>query len=157
MAANIGSLVAGYLQAAGVEVQILQSDNLYFDSNIPGMRNVCVEANDSGADLFISIHCNAAGGDAAGTETLVYSIDGGPATQLANCIQSQIVGSLGTIDRGLKERPGLVVLKHTDMPACLVETAFIDNANDSQLLTDRQDDFARAIARGVTDYASQVG
>ena len=52
----------------------------------------------------------------------------------------------------MKERPGLCVLKHTDMPAVLVETAFIDNDEDAELLTNRQDDFARAIARGVTDY-----
>ena len=49
--------------------------------------------------------------------------------------------------------PGLIVLKHTDMPACLVETAFIDNDDDTALLTNKQDDFARAIARGITDYA----
>lgn len=38
------------------------------------------------------------------------------------------------------------------MPAVLVETAFIDNAADARLLVEREDDFARAIARGVTDY-----
>ena len=38
------------------------------------------------------------------------------------------------------------------MPAVLVETAFIDNAADAKLLVEREDDFARAIARGVTDY-----
>ena len=48
--------------------------------------------------------------------------------------------------------PGLMVLKHTDMPACLVETAFIDNDADAELLRTGYDDFARAIARGVTDY-----
>jgi N-acetylmuramoyl-L-alanine amidase len=39
------------------------------------------------------------------------------------------------------------------MPAVLVELAFISNEGDEELLRDRQDDFARAIARGVTDYA----
>ena len=38
------------------------------------------------------------------------------------------------------------------MPAVLVETAFIDNPDDAKLLVEREDDFARAIARGVTDY-----
>ena len=41
------------------------------------------------------------------------------------------------------------------MPAVLVELAFIDNEDDATLLGERQDDFARAIARGVTDYATQ--
>ena len=48
--------------------------------------------------------------------------------------------------------PGLIVLKHTDMTAVLVETAFIDNDNDALLLINNADDFARAIARGISDY-----
>ena len=43
------------------------------------------------------------------------------------------------------------------MPAILVETAFIDNESDAALLRDRLDDFARAIARGVTDYEVKEG
>lgn len=64
------------------------------------------------------------------------------------------MNSLGTKDRGIKERPGLIVLRDTAMPAVLIETAFIDNDEDCQLLLEKTDDFARAIARGVTDYFS---
>lgn len=67
-------------------------------------------------------------------------------------IQRQIVNALGTVDRGVKEMPQLIVLKHTDMPAVLVETAFIDNDDDADLLATRSDDLAATIARGVTDY-----
>ena len=88
---------------------------------------------------------------AHGTETCVYP-GSTRSTQLGECIQRQIVDALGTTDRGLKDRGGLYVLKHTDMPAVLVELAFIDNDEDAELLMTRQDDFARAIARGVTDY-----
>ena len=42
------------------------------------------------------------------------------------------------------------------MPAVLVETAFIDNYEDGIKLRDRADDFARAIARGVTDYQNMI-
>ena len=92
---------------------------------------------------------------AHGTETLIHS-EGGRAEQLAECIQRQIVDSLDTTDRGLKERPELIVLRATDMPAVLVELAFIDNEDDAELLMTRQDDFARAIARGVTDYEQML-
>lgn len=44
------------------------------------------------------------------------------------------------------------MLRHTDMPAVIVETAFIDSDIDEPLLRVKQDDFARAIARGITDY-----
>ena len=52
--------------------------------------------------------------------------------------------------------PQLMVLKYTDMPAVLVETAFIDNEHDADLLIDKEDDFARAIACGITDYECEV-
>lgn len=157
VAAKIGTAVQKYLEAAGCECYLMQSDNLaptpagrsdYDDRQ--GMT-VTETANEWGADIFVSIHCNAASGTARGTEVECYNrmSNGG---NLAQCIQAQIVGALGTVDRGVKEMPGLIVLRHTDMPAVLVETAFIDNDDDAALLTDKWDDFARAIARGVTDY-----
>lgn len=153
IAAKIGELVVKYLNAVGIETICRQSDNLCYDSPYSD-RNiaVCPEANEWGADLFISIHCNASGsGSARGTEQEVYSF-GGDSEILANCIQNQIVSSLNTVDRGVKEYPGLIVLKHTSMPAVLIETAFIDNAEDAYLLENETDEFARAIARGITDY-----
>lgn len=154
VAYDIGKSVQKYLEAVGIETRLLQSDNLYYDSPY---RNVSVvdDANQWGADLFISIHCNACNGDARGTEQEIYSC-GGEAERLASCIQNQIVDSLHTVDRGIKERPNLIVLKYTDMPAVLVETAFIDNDEDARLLICKQDEFARAIARAVTDYQNLI-
>lgn len=150
VAAAIGSLVKTYLETAGCEVQLLQSDNLAGET--PDLPCVVDTANAWSADVFVSLHCNSDSGCARGTETLIYANDSGLSPQLAACIQSQIVQSLGTVDRGLKERPNLIVLKDTTMPAVLVETAFIDNDNDAALLTNNADDFARAIARGITDF-----
>lgn len=150
VAAAIGSLVKTYLETAGCEVQLLQSDNLAGET--PDLPCVVDTANAWPADVFVSLHCNADSGCARGTETLIYANDSGLSPQLAACIQSQIVQSLDTVDRGLKERPNLIVLKDTTMPAVLVETAFIDNEDDAALLTNNADDFARAIARGITDF-----
>ena len=55
------------------------------------------------------------------------------------------------IDRGVKEG-NLYVLKHTEAVAALVELGFIDNMDDLAMLKDNTDTFARAIARGITDY-----
>lgn len=153
IAYDIGILVQKYLIDAGCDVKLLQSDNLYWDSDY-GLPCVVEEANDWEADIFISIHCNSFNTLANGTETLVYDM-GGKSEILANCVQDQIINSLHTVDRGIKERPGLVVLNSTNMPAILVETAFIDNEKDVQLLINNKDDFARSIARGVTDYEIQ--
>ena len=147
VAKNVADLVADYLTAAGVEiVGNLQSDSL---------REVVSASNRVGADVFISIHCNACNGVAQGTEVWHY-YGSGEGEKLAQCIQNQIVDALETVDRGVKgAKPGvngLYVLNNTDAVAVLVELAFIDNESDAALLRERKDDFARAIARGVTDY-----
>ena len=156
VAAEVGALAVDYLEAAGCECRIMQSDNL---APTPAGRSsyddrqgatVTETANDWGADIFVSIHCNAANTGAQGTEVECYG--SGAGEQLAQCIQSQIVNSPGTADRGGKYMPKLLVLKYTDMPAVLVEMAFIDNDEDAELLAGKTDEFARAIARGVTDY-----
>lgn len=151
---DIGNLTAGYLQAAGCEVKIVQSNNLCGED--AAYTNVCLKANIWPADIFVSVHCNAAAPAAKGTEVLVYS-RWSAADALANCIQLQIVGSLGTVDRGVKARPNLVVLNSTHMPAVLVEIGFISNADDCQMLINQKDELARAIARGITDYIQERG
>lgn len=152
VAAQVGHLVKGYLVAAGCEVQTLQSDSL---------SEVCNTANAWGADVFVSIHCNSASSEyARGVETFSYPYSvGGKA--IAGCIQRQIVGAFKEIDpkfpdRGLRTA-NFQVLRCTDMPACLVEMAFICNEEDAGLLKYHADDFARAIARGVTDYEQEMG
>lgn len=154
---KIGTAVKKYLEAAGCACYLMQSDNLAptqagrSDYDDRQGLTVTETANEWGADAFVSIHCNAASGTARGTEVECYNrmSNGG---NLAQCIQSQLIDSIDTVDRGVKEMPELLVLRYTDMPAVLVETAFIDNNNDAELLTEKWDDFARAIARGVTDY-----
>lgn len=148
--ADVSAMAANYLATAGIEVKILQSDNL--NGETPGLPCVCKAANMWPADIFVSIHCNAAANVAAqGTETLCFR-NGSAGEKLAGFIQKQIIDSLDTVDRGVKIRNDLTVLRRTDMPACLVELAFISNACDEKLLTENLDDFARAIARGITDY-----
>jgi len=146
IAFSIGELVKKYLIDAGCEVELLQNESLSY---------ICAMANRSGADLFVSIHCNAFNETAHGTETLVYP-DDEPGHRLAECIHKQILDTFDLTDRGVKDRDNLAVLNGTEMPAVLVETAFIDNTSDALLLRDEQDDFAKAIARGVTDYLQEA-
>lgn len=150
VAMNVGQLVKKYLEQAGCPTELLQSDNLVGES--PEYPCIVDTANSSGIDMFISIHCNAANGEAHGTEVEVYDNTGGPAVDIAKCVMDQICSSIGTTRRYINSRSGLAVLRATTMPAILIEMAFIDNAEDEKLLADKQDDFARAIARAVTDY-----
>lgn len=140
VARNAGKMLARYLQTAGCEVRTLQSDDL-------GL--VCETSNEWGADIFVSLHCNAFNTVARGTETLYKSYNG---QQLAQLIQDQIINSINTVDRGIKKRDDLWVLNGTDAVAVLVEMAFIDNDEDLEILNNDLDTIVRAIARGVTDF-----
>lgn len=152
---SMGKELKKVMENIGYPCELLQSDNLNGEN--PAKPNVCATANNSGADVFISIHCNAAvNATAKGTETLVYALNGGKANQLARCIQNQIVKSLNMVDRGVKARPNLSVLRNTTMPAVLVETGFISNEEDAFKLKYRLVAFVNAIARGVTDYEQDL-
>lgn len=140
---KIGKRVENYLNSAGIETKVFQFD---------GLEEISYQANEWGADLFVSIHCNAANGVAKGTET--FCCRGvGTGRDLASAVHGKITSLIPElVDRGVKEA-GYYVLVHTDMPAILVETAFIDNPSDAQLLVNREDDFAKAIAQGLCEYA----
>lgn len=140
-----GEMLADYLTNAGCEVKIMQDDDLDM---------VCATSNEWGADLFVSLHCNACNEhNARGTETWYKSFNG---QRLANYIQSQIIRSTNTIDRGVKQSDGLWVLKRTDAVAVLVEMAFIDNDDDLEFMNANLDKIVKAIARGVTDYQGGI-
>ena len=124
----ISDKLKSLLIAAGHEVKMSRNkmkDNLGKTLS-EGLNLRAKMANEWGADLFVSIHCNAFNGKARGTEVLVYSLKS-KSVDTAKKIKDAIVKNLGTIDRGVKERPDLCVLRKTSMPALLVETAFIDN------------------------------
>ena len=93
---------------------------------------ICNDANSWGADLFVSNHFNAGGGD--GYEALVYSEK---RLELGK-IFAKHIEAIGQNLRlygaapGVKIRPGLAVLKNTNMPAVLNEGAFVDNLKDIQ-------------------------
>lgn len=133
--------VAYYLEAAGLNVLRVQENEL---------ADIVTVANEEGADLFVSLHCNAANKRARGTESYAYHASR-QGRRLAQAIQSQLIDAIDTADRGVKEA-GFYVLRYTDCPAALIECAFIDNEEDEQLLLDCKDEIARAIARGITDY-----
>lgn len=96
----------------------------------PGSVNsvsaVAADANKWGADLIVSNHFNAGGGD--GYEALVYSSKNVP---LGRVFEKHVV-AIGQNSRGVKIRPDLCVLRDTNMPAVLNEGAFVDNYKDIQ-------------------------
>ena len=137
--------VQQYLERNGIAVVFGQSDDLY---------HICDQANQAECDLFVSIHFNAYNGRASGTETLISGSTG--SLMLGHCIQSNLKAVLSLPNRGLKERPGLFVLRNTIMPAVLVEVCFIDNDFDWRRYDAHRDEAARAIATGIIQYPHQM-
>ncbi len=110
------------------------------------------KANNANADYFISIHSNAYSDPSAqGVET--YSYPGATeAARLSRSIQNAIISAgVYTRNRGTKTA-NFAVLRETKMTAVLVETAFITNSQDANLLRNRQDDFAEAISKGILSF-----
>lgn len=81
-------------------------------------------ANNWKADLFVSNHFNAGGGD--GYEALVHNED---RITLGKVFEKHVLAA-GQNSRGVKLRPNLAVLRLTNMPAVLNEGAFVDNKKD---------------------------
>ena len=123
-------------------------------SNTGSLRARVQDANSWGADYFISIHANASDTPAArGTEVLVYRIPS-IASSLAQDVLNGVTEATGLPDRGVKARPGLYVLRNTNMPAILVELGFISNMTDANLMANNPSLFARGIYKGILDFFS---
>ena len=108
-------------------------------------------ANEEGGDLFVSIHRNSSAtpNRYQGVETLVYSA-GGFSEEVAEDINEELE-EVGYINLGVEERPRLIVLNSTQMPAVLVEVGFINSDADNELFSTKFEETARAIANGIAD------
>ena len=111
---------------------------------------ILITSDESFSDLFISIHCNAGGG--SGTEVYSFS-EASYAGILAKMIQKNITGNTTLYDRGTKTA-NFFVVKNTLMPAVLIETGFIDNEHDADVISSKsgQKAIANAIAEAVFEY-----
>lgn len=116
-------------------------------------------ANNNNADIFLSIHANAnVNRNIGGTMTFYHN--GGPnawqSQQLARTIQNDLVRKIGLRDIGI-DTANFSVLRHSNMPAALVETAFISNYYEESLLADPnfRTRTAEGIANGVVRYFQQ--
>ena len=108
-----------------------------------------------GAELFVSIHCNAFSNPAShGMETYYYA--GSPrGERIATLVNEELEKAGGLFNRGVKTA-NFYVIKHSSMPATLTELAFITNAREEQLLNNAQYQMklAEAIARAIGRYFS---
>jgi len=152
---DVSKIVKKLLSEKGVKVRLTRKNEV--DLDLPPRVSF---ANNTNADIFVSIHANASRGkrrDINGLETFYFK--GWRGRLLAKKIQKQILRvSPGSPDRGVKQGR-YYVIKNTKMPAVLVEIGFLTGRLDARRLekiTHRKR-LAYAIAKGILEYLDKVG
>lgn len=109
-------------------------------------------ANHNGARLLVSVHVNSFINAGPHGATVYYYKPSDLA--LAQAVDKRIASELSLKNDGVV-KDKLYVVHHADMPATLVETAFVSNPDDRVLLQSPQwrQAMAQAIADGIQDYA----
>jgi len=152
---EVSKIVKKLLSEKGVKVRLTRKNEV--DLDLPPRVSF---ANNTDADIFVSIHANASRGkrrDINGLETFYFR--GWRGRLLAKRIQKQILRvSPGSPDRGVKQGR-FYVIKNTKMPAVLVEIGFLTGRLDARRLekTAHRKRIAYAIAKGILEYLSKVG
>ena len=118
------------------------------DETVDSLTVIARTANNWKADLVLSPHMNAGGGD--GYESLVFSI----ATKELAEIFNKHVKAIGQNIRPIKYRPDLGLLRLTNADAIICEGAFVDNKKD---IEDWNDDaelkkLGEAYAKAAAEY-----
>lgn len=144
--------VTDKLKAEGANPVASRSDDHFLT-----LEDRVAKASANHADLFVSIHVNSGVVSASGAETYFQSdYEGENSRRLAADIQSQLVSSLQTRDRGVKESD-FYVITYSQMPSVLAELGFITNSSDADKLgsEEYQQKAADAIVNGIDSYYDQ--
>lgn len=147
---DVGLKVQTLLEAEGAKVIMTRNNDTFLE-----LQERASLANNAKADIFISLHVNAATSESAsGTETYWNDkYQSANSERLAEKIQKRLIEKLGTKNRGVKDA-GFYVIKYTTMPSVLAELGFISNEAEAAKLKTSQfrDNAAEAILLGVLDY-----
>lgn len=140
------------LKNRGVDVEFTRTTDVY---QTPFEKATI--ANNSGADFFISFHRNSSPEENQyeGVEVLVYDKNGTKLDMAENIVGA--AGEVGFREIGVKERPGLVVLRRTKMPALLVEAGFINSDKDNEIFDSQFDQLAQNIADAIIGTLNEAG
>src|SRR5690625_4425304 len=123
----------------GHSIKMSRTGDMY-----PSLTKRANDANNWGADVFVSIHINAGGG--TGFESYIYNGNVSSKTKsVQNTVHAEIMKEIGGTDRG-KKRANFHVLRETNMPAILTEVLFIDTKSDADKL--KSSAFLDKVAKG---------
>jgi len=140
------------LEASGYAVLMAREGDAFV-----GLQDRVKAANDAGADIYVSIHQNEFKKDKSvcGMEVWYKGEDTKrDSKRLAELIQQQTIKSTGASERELRDDADFLVTGSTLMPACLIETGFISNKAERELLVTKayQEQIAQGIVQGIEYY-----
>jgi N-acetylmuramoyl-L-alanine amidase len=113
--------------------------------------------------LVVSIHTNSGGNTASGTEAC-YTVGKDTderSKQIAQLLTQSIASNLSVKNRGIFPENsesvcgrgrGRLYIHDMNAPSALVETGFLSNPTEAELLKNRKSDYARAIAQAILNY-----
>jgi N-acetylmuramoyl-L-alanine amidase len=118
-------------------------------------------ANESSAQLMVSIHRNKAQGEGNGVEIFIPLGDSTETKLLAENIMKALV-SQGFEERSI--RAGTLMSSEEDyeematavMPRCLVEVGFISDDKDNEIFDNKMKGNAKAMSKAITETFAQL-
>lgn len=157
---KVSQLVQKMLTEEGADVIMTRTKDVEVSSkkakasDIEELQARCDVANKANADIFVSLHMDSYT-NSTPSGTTGYYYDGGNVLgqKMAKNIADSIVSALGTNNRGSKPC-NFYVVKHTDMPATLIEMAFISNDKEEKLMNSENGvkKAATAIVNGLKKF-----
>lgn len=171
VALDIAFRLGRELKKNGYKVSFTRTSDTFED-----LKDRPRKANNARANLFLSIHCNAANPSVSGIETFAMTPQWSPSTSspklsgydrvqysgnsndgwnqlLSYYIQRSLKRATGKPDRGVK-RARFAVLKYIKMPAALIECGFISNTSEARALRTPayRQKIAEAISAAILQY-----
>lgn len=138
-------LLKAELEQYGAQVTLTRSTDIFLE-----LAERTAIANASDADTFISIHADSFSSTSRGSTTFynsTVSFNGPRSKTLGDSIQKNMISSLNTYNRGVKEQ-NFYVNRMNHLPSVLVELAFLSNPREEKLL--KSTEFRKKAAVGIT-------
>ncbi len=148
LALNIAKKVQNILRETNITVHMTRTTDTFI-----ALSDRASMANDYDADLFVSFHHNAGGGE--GFESYIYpGLRDTETGSIQDKLHTSMMGFYAPYDlrdRGKKEA-NFAVLRETKMPAILLENLFLDSEQDTTLL--KQDVFIDNLSTTIAEKIS---
>jgi N-acetylmuramoyl-L-alanine amidase len=158
----IATKLGAVLQSQGATVQYTREGDVdYYTRGKGGKRNDLLKRveviNASGAEVFVSVHCNAIKAGQWFGSQVFYNPKDEHNKPLAEAIQTVLKDYAPGNKRQAKQDLQILLLNSVNIPGVLIETGYLSNEREARLLADPnyQQKLAEQIAKALAYHFSQ--